>query len=407
MLRIPIQSRPALLLLAGAALCMLAAGCRRTDFPQYARDYREYAYVSNGAGNSVTVLDLVNRRQDRVLAVGQQPTGLAVNPVLNEVYAVNTQPAWGAGSVSVIDAEHNRVVATIGVRRLPYFIDVDAAGRRAYVANAGSNNVSVIDLKKRREIAVIGAGEQPGLARIAPDMRSLVVTNRGSGSISIFSVDNTTELKPLKLRATFSGCTGATDAVILPDSSKAFIACTGENKLMAVALAAAPDSWAAKQDASALMDHMLTLLDVGKTPVQLALKPDGGEVFVANFDSDSVSEVSTWTNEVSGTYTIGAKPVSGMVSADNATLWESNFGADTVSVYSIDDGKLTNVIHVGAGPDALALSVEGHLLLTADAKSGDVSVVRTQARQGPSLFDMWSSGSEPRAIAIKAFEVKK
>jgi YVTN family beta-propeller protein len=279
-------------------------------------------------------------------------------------------------------------------------------GKRGYVANAGSNNVSVIDLKKRREIAVVGAGEQPGLARIAPDMRSLVVTNRGSGSVSIFDVDNTTETRPLKLRAIFGGCAGATDAVILPDSSKAFIACTGANKLMAIALAAAPDSWAAKQDAGALTDHMLTLLDVGKTPVQLALKPDGGEVFVANFDSDSVSEVLTQTNEVSGTYTIGTHPVFGVVSADNSTLWESNFGADTVSVYAIDDGKLTNVIHVGAGPDALALSAEGHLLLTADAKSGDVSVVRTAERLGPALFDIWPSGGEPRAIVIKAFDVK-
>jgi len=394
-------------LILAALLCLAAAGCHRSDFPQYSDGHREYAYVSNGAGNSVAVLDLVNRRQDRVLAVGQQPTGLAANPVLNEVYAVNTQPGLGNGTVSVIDAFNNRVVATIPVRRLPYFMDVDAAGKRAYVANAGSNNVSVIDLKKRREIAVIGAGEQPGIARIAPDMRSLVVTNRGSGSVSIYSVDNTVEAKPLHLRAIFSGCAGATDAVILPDSSKAFIACTGENKLMAIALAAAPDSWAAKQDAGALSDHMLTLLDVGKTPVQLALKPDGGELFVANFDSDSVSEVSTWTNEVSGTYTIGAHPVFGVVSDDSTTLWESNFGADTISVYAIDDGKLTNVIHVGAGPDALALSDDGKLLLAADAKSGDVSVVRTQEKQGPALFDIWPSGGEPHAIVIKAFDVKK
>jgi YVTN family beta-propeller protein len=389
-----------------AGLCTLAVGCRPSDFPQYAKSYREYAYVSNGAGNSVTVLDLVNRRQDRVLGVGQQPTGLAVNPVLNEVYVVNTQPSWGTGSISVIDAEHNRVVATISVPRLPYSIDVDAAGKRAYVANAGSNNVSVIDLKKRREIEVIGAGEQPGLARISPDMRSLVVTNRGSGSVSIFSVDNTVDVRPLKLRTIFRGCTGATDAVILPDSSKAFVACSGENKLMAISLAAAPDSWAARQDAGALTDHMLTLLDVGKTPVQLALKPDGGELFVANFDSDSISEVLTQANEVAGTYTIGAHPVFGVVSTDNGTLWVSNFGADTVSAYNIDEGKLTNVVHVGSGPDALALSAEGYLLLAADAKSGDVSVVRTQEKLGPALFDMWPSGGEPHAIVVKAFNVK-
>ena len=405
MLHTSIARNHAAALGVASLLCAHATACHRTDFPQYAAGYREYAYVSNGASNTVAVMDLVNRRQDRVIAVGQQPSGLAVNPVLNEVYVVNTQPTLGDGSVSVIDAAHNRVAAVIPVRRLPYSIDVDAAGAFAYVANSGSNNVSVIDLKKRREIAVIGAGEQPGLARIAPDMRSLVVTNRGSGSISIYAVD-TTAAKPLRLRATFSGCTGATDAIILPDSSKTFIACTGANKVMAISLAAAPDSWAAKQDVGALTDHLLTLLDVGKSPVQLALKPDGGELFAVNFDSDSVSEVSTWTNEVSDTFPIGQHPVFGVVSADNSLLWVSNFGADTLSTYSIDDGKLVNVTHVGVGPDALAFSAEGHLLLAADAKSGDVSVVRTQEQRGPGLFDMWPSGGQPNSIVVKAFSAK-
>ena len=38
----------------------------------------------------------------------------------------------------------------------------------------------------------------------------------------------------------------------------------------------------------ALGDKLIALLDVGKTPVNLALKPDGGELIVCNFDSDSI-----------------------------------------------------------------------------------------------------------------------
>jgi len=36
-------------------------------------------------------------------------------------------------NVSVIDAERNQVVATIGVQGAPYFIDVSSDGKRAYV----------------------------------------------------------------------------------------------------------------------------------------------------------------------------------------------------------------------------------------------------------------------------------
>jgi len=407
--------------LAVLAVLLLTLGCR-SHFPDVPAGYREFAYVSNGASNTVSVLDLVYLRPDRTLLVGPQPTGMAVNPKRNEVYVVNTGTASGTGSISVIDTDQNRVAATIPLHKLPYFIDVDAAGERAYVANSGSNTVSVIDLEQRREIGVVGTGEQPGLARISRDMRSLVVTNRGGGSVSIFAVEPyatkaealglTAQLEPKAhpketlphLRAVFTGCPGATDAVILNDSSKAFIACSGGNQVMAVSLAAAPDSWAAKQNTTLLTDHMLTLMDVGQTPVQLALKPDGGEIFCANFGSDSFSEIETGTNEVSGTYTIGSKPVFGVVSADNGTLWVSNFGADSINLWSIDDGKVGGSVRTGHAPDTLAFSADEHLLLSADAHSGELSVFRTAPT--PGLFTILPTGSSPNDIVVKAMQAK-
>jgi YVTN family beta-propeller protein len=377
------------------------SGCRRHHFPQYPANYREYAYVTNGGSNTVSVLDLVNLRQDRVLAVGQEPSGVTVNPGKNEVYVVNSG-GTGNGSVSVIDAEKNRVVATIPVHRKPYFIDVDVEGKRGYVANSGSNTVSIIDLDKRREIGVVGVGEGPGLAKISPDRKSLVVTNRASGSVSIIDPE------ARRVRAVFAGCPQATDEVILPDSSKVFVACSGGHQVMAVGLAR-PQSANESEHA----DRLLTFLDVGKTPVQLAMKPDGGEIFVSNFDSDSISEIATGTNEVGGAYLVGAHPSSGIVSADNSLLWISDFNADSISVYSIDDGRLiTPSVRVGSGPDALAFSSNGFLLLAADAVSGDVSVVRTQsyASNGAirigSLFTMLPAGKRPNAIAVKSFNVR-
>jgi YVTN family beta-propeller protein len=374
------------------------AGCRRNHYPQYPPDYREFAYVTNTGSNTVTVLDVVNLRQDRVLQVGAEPTGIAVNPKKNEVYAVNT----GSGTVSVIDAERNRVVATIPVHRKPYFIDISADGTRGYVANSASNNVSVIDLDKRREIRAIGVGEGPGLAKISPDGNTLVVTNRIGGSVSIV------DAKTYRVRAVFTGCPQATDAVILPDSSKAFVACSGEHQVMSIGLAR-PQSTIEQEHT----DRLLALLDVGQTPIHLALKPDGGEIFVSNFDSDSISEIDTGTNEVGGAYLVGAHPSFDMVNADNSLLWISNFNADTVSVYSIDDGKLLSPsIHVGGGPDALAFSANGFLLFAVDTQSGDVSAIRTQsyASNGAirigSLFTMLPAGNRPSGIAIKAFKMK-
>ena len=407
--------RPKITAAIAAAIILSLTACRRSDFPDVPSGYREFAYVSNGGANTVSILDLVYLRPDRTLQVGPNPSGMAVNPVRNEVYVVNAGPPSGNGSITVIDASTNKVVYTIGVHRQPYFISVDPAGRRAYVANSGSNTVSVIDLDLRREIAVAGTGESPGLARIAPDMRALVVTNRASGSVSIFAVDPTPpptpapgkpQSQPLHLRSAFSGCPGATDAVVLPDSSKAFIACSAGHQVMAINLAAAPGSWPARQNPSLLKDSVLALLDVGQTPVHLAMKPDGGEIFVSNFASDSISEISTYTNEVGGTYPIGNRPVHGLVTADNAALWVSNFGADSLSLYSIDDGKLVSSLRTGSAPDSLAFSADEHLLLAADAHSGDVAVIRTHSKLGPNLFTILPAGPSPNAIVVKAITAK-
>src|ERR1700736_3138760 len=118
---------------------------REQALPDYGPAYREYAYVTNGKSNTVSVIDLRTFELAKTIPVGASPTGVAANSRKNEIYVVNS----GSNNVSVIDAEKNAVVATIGVQGRPYFIDVAEDGKRAYVANSASANISVIDLEKR------------------------------------------------------------------------------------------------------------------------------------------------------------------------------------------------------------------------------------------------------------------
>jgi DNA-binding beta-propeller fold protein YncE len=167
---------------------------------------------------------------------------------------------------------------------------------------------------------------------------------------------------------------------------------------MSIALARSGDA-----NNQARPDALEALLDVGRSPVHLALKPDGGELFVSNFDSNSISEVVTSTNDVGGAYLMGSHPVRGLVNADNSLLYESNFSSQEISIYAIDDGKRVGLpIRVGDGPDALAFSAGGNLLLAVDARSSDVAVIRTSTA---SLFTLLPTGRQPNAIAIKAFRL--
>lgn len=379
--------------LAATLLVLTLAGCRPHDFPQYPANYREYAYVTNGGSDTVTVLDVVNVRVDRELPVGHNPVAVAASPTRNEIYVVNSGAAPANGSLSVIDAEHNAVVATIPLHRQPLSIDLNDAGTVAYVTNSGSNSVSVIDLTARREFAQLATGDQPVAARLTPDGKTLVVANLHGNSATI--IDAATG-KVGKVRATFAGCPGASEVVIVPDSSKAFLPCSTGHQVMVVALAQ-PDAHPAEPD------RLETLMDVGRAPVDLALKPDGGEIFASNSLSDSVSEIYNSTDEVGDTYMIGNTPVRGIVSRDNSLLYVANDRSQEVTVYSIDDGKRIGSISVGDGPAALAFSAAGHLLFVADRRSGDVAVVRTASQ---SLFTLLPTGSDPSAIVDKSFNVQ-
>src|SRR6202041_1439445 len=214
------------------------------SLPAYGPLYREYAYVTNGKSNTVSVIDLTTDPFKgftvvRTLAVGAEPTGVAANPKRNEIYVVNA----GSANVRHIDAEQNKVVATIGVYGRPHFIDISPDGRRAYVANSGSNNVSVLDLDHRTVAATLRVGASPGLARVSPDGSIVVVSNRADNSVSIIDAAR------LSVRSAISICLEPEDIAILPDSTKAFVSCSGSGQVASVDLK---------------NDKLLALLDVGK-----------------------------------------------------------------------------------------------------------------------------------------------
>jgi hypothetical protein len=103
--------------------------------------------VNNGS-NNVTVIDGATNNTTNV-AVGSDPTALAVNPNTNQIYVadsysavVNGQPQPSA--VTVIDgATNNTTTVTVGIN--PFAVAVNLNTNQIYVPNFSSNNVTVID----------------------------------------------------------------------------------------------------------------------------------------------------------------------------------------------------------------------------------------------------------------------
>ena len=64
------------LLLSLMTACLTACHQRQTVDP----GYHEYAYVTNGKSNSVSVLDLLQLTNVKTITVGANPTGVTASP---------------------------------------------------------------------------------------------------------------------------------------------------------------------------------------------------------------------------------------------------------------------------------------------------------------------------------------
>ena len=237
------------------------------------------------------------------------------------------------------------------------------------------------------------------MARVSPDGSTVVVSNRGDNTVSLIDTSF------LRVRATLPVCRQPEDIAILPDSSKAFVSCSGSGQIASIQL-----QTATAKDAQKKEDRVLALLDVGRTPVSLTLKPDGGEMIVCNFDSDSISIIETGNDEVGSSTEIGQHPSRGLVTLDNSRLYVSNFGSNSVAVYDIDMGRRIASLMVGSRPDGLALTPDENYLLVLDTESGDVTVIqkRKPRKLEPSEYSLLTLipvGVQPNAVVVKAFKM--
>jgi YVTN family beta-propeller protein len=239
------------------------------------------------------------------------------------------------------------------------------------------------------------------MARVSPDGTTVVVSNRGDNTVSLIDANL------LRVRATLPVCKQPEDIAILPDSSKAFVSCSGSSQVASIQLAGTDPKAQQKKE-----DRVLALLDVGRTPVSLTLKPDGGEMIVCNFDADSISIIETGNDEVGSSPEIGQHPSRGVVTLDNSRLYVSNFGSNSVAVFDIDMGRRIATLNVGSHPDGLALTPDQNYLLVVGTESGDVTVIqkRRPRKLEPSEYSLLTLipvGMQPNAIVVKTFMATK
>lgn len=134
-----------------------------------------------------------------------------------------------------------------------------------------------------------------------------------------------------------------------------------------------------------------------KTPVNLAISPDGKRLFVVCEHSDSVVVVDTERRAVVAELAVGRRPHAAVVSPDGAGLFVTNRMEGTLAVIDVDSLRVVRQIPIGGDVHGVAVTPSGDHVLVADTARNSIVVVETKTHK---VVRRLNAGVAPWDIAI-------
>ena len=114
---------------------------------------------------------------------------------------------------------------------------------------------------------------------------------------------------------------------------------------------------------------------VYKTPINLALTPDGTELWVACESSSSTVVVDTSTHEILAEIEVGAQPHDVTFHPDGTRAYVTNRLDDTLSIIDVQTHEVVATIDVGDEPHGVLLDATGENIYVLNSSQDSVSVI--------------------------------
>lgn len=262
-------------------------------------------YGAQTPGNTLTVIDIPNRKQLRTISLGdyRRPHGIT----------------WLQGSEVAVTVEANRALITVDVnsgtilrnieteQNVSHMVAVANKLGRAFVANIGSGSVTIIDLKNNKRIANIATGAGAEGIDISPNEREVWVSNRAANTVTVIDARSlkilaTLESKDFPIRVKFvpggrhvlvSNARSGDVAVFDARTRK-------EIKRVSMEVKAA--------EASETSKRLFGSFGQSPVPVGILVAPGLKHAFVANTNADIVTTIDLKTWAIVDRLTTGREP---------------------------------------------------------------------------------------------------
>jgi len=240
----------------------------------------------NRPGNTLSVIDLSSQNKVSELSLGEgtcAPHGIMASDDGKTVFVT----CEGTGTIVAINPFTLKILYKIETGQdQSHLITLSKDGKRAYVANFGPGTISILDLKSRQSIKHIKVGLGTEGIDVSSDHKFIYATAReGNQLVKIDAVS----LKVIKRVDTEKA---PIRVIITPDGKKLAVNCAESGTFQLY-------------EAETL--KLIKSIKVGKLPIGLIV-PSNNFAYVANMNSNSISEISLKKLQVTRTVSTGMKP---------------------------------------------------------------------------------------------------
>ena len=286
------------------------------------------------------------------IPVGVDPKRTMVSADGSRVYVTGYD-----GSMSIINAV-DHTVRTVGGQASTaeaisphdnYVYLVHDQGRNCWVSAISDDGTTA---------TVVPVHSYASALTLSPDGGRLYVASskprstyqHGHGSISVIDTATFTLIEVIAMQ--FSPDT----IIVSPEGSAVYATHYNENAISAIALAS----------------RCHTLIGLDDAPLEVAVSPDGDQLYVTNLHS--VALIDTATN-VAESLPIGDLPRQLHVSSDGKQAYITDFGHHCVRVWDPVNKTIMTTVDLGRNPEALALSADEEFLYVADHLDPTLTVI--------------------------------
>ena len=300
-----------------------------------------HVLILNKSSNSAWQIDASTGQKVQEYATGVAPHEVALSPNKNRAIITNYGDQHPGNSLTIVDLQNKRVKKTISLGKFtrPHGVQWFSDNRRAIVTAEEQQAIIVIDIDNGKILKSIKTDQKVShMVALGQNESTAYITNLGSGSVSVINLE--TE----EVTTTLPTGDGTEGVAVLPKQNEIWITNRSANTVSVV-----------DHTTNKIIDSSPS----SNFPIRAEVSPHQQWVAVSNAKSSEVSIFDAATRDQVQKISTAEKgknamPIGLTFSDDNRFLFVANSQQNNISVIDTNNWKLINTFKTDQTPDGIA-----------------------------------------------------